>query len=106
MSAERFHIVDVNPNEASGGGGCLCGETRVEGCEGPYAVFDVTDMDSILSPRPVIGAKCLRAACAALDGETLSGGEPGVQIDHEEADTEETEVIDDPRTEREFVPEL
>lgn len=75
MSAERFEIVDVNPNDAVGGGGCLCSEDNNPDCKGPYAVFYVQDMASNISPVPVIGAACLKAACAKLDGESLKGGE-------------------------------
>lgn len=81
-SAERFQIVEINPND-SGSGGCLCGEDKVEGCTGPYAVFNTTEMVDIHSPVPVIGANCLRKAAAALDGEALIGGEPNQYLEGE-----------------------
>ena len=74
--SENFKIVDVNPNDNVGGGGCLCSESKDTDCKGPFAVFYTTDMSSNVSPHPVIGAGCLRAAVAALDGEVLAGGEP------------------------------
>ncbi len=77
---ERFQIVDVNPNDTVGGGGCLCSESKVADCKGPYAVFPVTDMENGLSPHVVIGSQCICAAQRALEGDTLKGGEINDQI--------------------------
>lgn len=87
-SAERFQIVETNPND-SGTGGCLCGVDKVPGCTGPFAVFNSTEQVDIGSPIPVIGANCLRKAAEALDGEVLAGGEPNEYL---EGEAEEVEV--------------
>jgi hypothetical protein len=70
---ENFSIMDENPNDAMGGGGCLCSDTKVNGCDGPYAVFNATETDFIQSPYPVIGAKCLCKAFDLLSGEEVTG---------------------------------
>lgn len=75
MSREDFFVTDTNPNDVSGGRGCACSPGHVSDCVGPFVVFPGNEMDSILSPHVVLGEKCLRAACAALDGEVLSAGE-------------------------------
>lgn len=91
MSAERFHIVDTNPNDITGGGGCLCSEDKVTDCNGPYAVFYVHDMASNISPHPVIGAHCLAKAAAALEGEVQAGGESATVIDLDPSQYQEIE---------------
>lgn len=76
--SERFKIVEVNPNDTCGGGGCVCSEEKLPECKGPYAVFFHTDMESGRSPNVVISEHCLRAALDVIDiGEPLAGGETG-----------------------------
>ena len=74
MSAQRFKIVDVNPNDTIGGGGCACSPEKVTDCTGPFAVFFATEMgDTPLSPHNVLGCKCLLAAADAVrTGEVAS----------------------------------
>ncbi len=87
--AENFKIVDVNPNDSVGGGGCLCSETKDVDCKPPYAVFYVHDMASNISPHPVVCANCLTKATSALDGEVLAGGEKNEYIEIPEEEIEE-----------------
>ena len=61
MSLEVFYIADENPNHRVGGGGCLCSPTGPCG-DGPYAIFNGGDMESIVSPFAVLCASCARAA--------------------------------------------
>lgn len=68
-------ISDTNPNDNCGGGGCACSPEKVSDCVGPFAIFPNVDTDWHLSPNFVVGARCLRAAAKALDGEVLSAGE-------------------------------
>lgn len=95
MSAETFKIVEVNPNDAVGGGGCACSESKVTDCTGPYAVFYAQEQASNLSPHLVVGCKCLAAAALAADGEAVAGGEVG-----------EDTVIDAEVVAEEDVPEV
>lgn len=76
MSKEIFHVSDVNPNDAVGGGGCLCSEGKTPECEPPYVIFYSQEMASNLSPHAVVCARCVEAASKAVDGEVLSAGEP------------------------------
>lgn len=69
---ENFSIMADNPNDAVGGGGCLCSDTKVEGCKGPYVVFNATETDFCPSPFPVIGTACLHAAMyEKMEGPTV-----------------------------------
>lgn len=94
MSLEMFRVVEVNPNEASGGGGCLCSEDKNPDCKGPYVVFYAQDMASNISPHPVIGATCLKQAAKALDEDPLAGGEAGT-IELPESEVEEITTPED-----------
>lgn len=58
---ERFHITDTNPNDAIGGGGCVCSEVKCEDCKAPFAVFYVTETSSNVSPHVVISLDCAKA---------------------------------------------
>lgn len=93
MGAQRFKIVGVNPNESTGGGGCLCSETRNPDCEGPFAVFEVPEMDSNVSPFPVLCLGCAKAVVnIAETGETLAGGEPAIEAEAVEEESLEDDV--------------
>jgi len=68
---ELFHIVNENPNDQIGGGGCVCGDSKQIDCNGPFAVFYATETDSCASPHVVICSDCLISACASIDGEVF-----------------------------------
>lgn len=68
-----FHVVDHNPNETTGGGGCVCSPTGVAGCDGPYIVCAGNDMEAVYSPHVVIGVNCVKAFSRELQKEALAG---------------------------------
>lgn len=66
----NFYVVQTNPNDEIGGGGCLCnGEQRGEDCQGPYAIFPATTTESNLSPHTVICRQCASEAADLLAEE-------------------------------------
>lgn len=66
---ERFKVVQENPNDRIGGGGCVCGDSKVEGCDPPYAVFYATETDNNLSPHVVVCRSCAEAFVTASEPE-------------------------------------
>lgn len=74
--SERFQVVDINPNQTTGGGGCLCSETENPDCKGPFAVFPHQEMASNLSPHAVLCLPCAKAVVERAGEEVLAGGEP------------------------------
>lgn len=78
MTAELFHVVETNPNDAVGGGGCVCSESDQSGCTGPYAVFYANEMANNLSPHCVLGLGCAKAFVDQASSQpALAGGERG-----------------------------
>ena len=77
MSLELFKVVERNPNEDVGGGGCVCSpETETSYCEGPYVVFYAASTDEAYSPHVVACKACIEAAAEALEyGEEVDGTE-------------------------------
>lgn len=75
MAADRFQIVDINPNDSCGGGGCLCSEVKETDCQGPFVVFYAQEMENNLSPNAVACKDCILSAAKQLEGEVLAGGE-------------------------------
>lgn len=65
MSAARFQVLDYNPNEHIGGGGCVCGDSKQSDCKGPYLVFSSVSTDARLSPHVVMSHACAVAAAKA-----------------------------------------
>jgi hypothetical protein len=61
MAAERFKIVDQNPNDVFPGGGCVCDPRKVSDCKGPFAVFYGNEMDDVRSPHVVLSLECAQA---------------------------------------------
>lgn len=75
-----MRILDTNPNDLTGGGGCLLSETKHTDCEGPYIHFVATDMDSAISPHAVACKQCIVDAYNMLtdeDQEIAAGPDPG-----------------------------
>lgn len=58
MPESPFIVVEENPNDTVGGGGCLCDPLKVSDCRGPFVVVPHNDMDCAASPHVVVGAKC------------------------------------------------
>lgn len=73
-----FHVSSVNPNDAIGGGGCLCHPIKATDTEGPFVIFPATETDNNLSPHAVLCAGCVGACAKALEGEALSPGQGDV----------------------------
>jgi hypothetical protein len=72
-------LSDTNPNETTGGGGCLvCGSTKNPDQRGPFLIVNNdNEMESNISPRPVVCATCLHELNEVSKSEALSAGEPG-----------------------------
>ena len=69
MAYQQFSATDKNPNDAMGGGGCVCDPNKVTDCKGPYIVCHATDMYDPLSPYPVICKSCVHKMAEMLEGE-------------------------------------
>jgi hypothetical protein len=77
MSYRMYVVSDTNPNDTTGGGGCICSPVKQQECVAPYAIFPGNDMENIMSPHVVACMDCLTAASASCRGEILSAGEDG-----------------------------
>lgn len=75
MSYQQFVVSDVNPNDNTGKGGCVCSPHKQEDCTGPYIVCYGNEMWDEQSPHVVIGCKCIKRFAKALGGEVLEVGE-------------------------------
>ena len=53
-----FYKSDENPNETTGGGGCLCHPRGSSETCGPFLIFPATSTDDNLSPHAVLCAHC------------------------------------------------
>lgn len=80
MASQLFQVVEVNPNQTSGCGGCVCSEATEPDCQPPYVVFYNCDTDDPRRPQVVACARCIEAAHAKCveaqeTGDVLAGGE-------------------------------
>jgi len=72
----NFKVVDFNPNESTGGAGCLCSEVATADTKGPFVVFyGDNEMDSAVSPVPVLCAGCASEAYRQLSAAPPTAGE-------------------------------
>jgi hypothetical protein len=102
-----FELVEVNPNDAVGGGGCICADTKREDCKPPYAVFYGSEMASNVSPHAVICVECAAAVLkAAVDGDVLAGGEAGSEPEEIVLGAEDVEDLTVVDAEGEEIPEV
>lgn len=76
MPHKMFFVTDENPNDTTGGGGCVCDPQRQIDCKPPYAVFPANDMENIASPHVVMCEPCARSVAAALQAEREDYTEP------------------------------
>jgi hypothetical protein len=80
-----FVISEVNPNDTTGGGGCLGnGEQKGADCVGPFVIFHAIETDSIISPHAVLCSHCLKAAAKQIEDEPLRSGEDTITLADEE----------------------
>lgn len=85
MSLELFKVVEHNPNEDIGGGGCVCSpEQETSYCKGPFVVFYASETSEHYSPHVVVCQKCIDAASEALGLEDAE-----IVLDDEDEDGEE-----------------
>jgi hypothetical protein len=75
MTHKMLHVSDVNPNDTTGGGGCICSPIKQPECKPPYVIFYGNDMENVASPHVVACYECLRYAAERAEGEVLSAGE-------------------------------
>lgn len=75
--SQLFFVSENNPNEVTGGKGCLCsGPTEGRDCRGPFVVFPATETESNISPHAVLCSPCLELAYGqVIGGEALAAGE-------------------------------
>lgn len=88
----RHILVETNPNDVSGGGGCACGIRRTADTTGPYTVWPLTDAEDVKSPAIVVCAPCLETAHAELAGGAQSGGGETVEVVVDAEGVEEEEI--------------
>lgn len=90
-----FEIVETNPNDSVGGGGCLRSESKHTDCRGPYVLFPYVEMENNLSPHAVICSAHLEEVHEALSdkGARLAGGEKDPDVIEGTATELEPELI-------------
>jgi hypothetical protein len=84
MSHKLFYVTQINPNDTTGGGGCVCSPQAQPDCKPPYVVFPGNDMENIASPHVVVCESCLVAGAKACTGEVLAAGEPSHTVPAED----------------------
>lgn len=68
-----FKLSDSNPNDLTGGGGCICAETKQTDCKAPFIVCYGNEMFSVQSPHVVACANCVGEMRKLIEtGEQLS----------------------------------
>ena len=77
----NFDLVEVNPNDTTGGGGTLAGPMHDKDATGPFFVWPNQEFDNYISPHAVVAASEVRRMAQALDEYeagtlgALAGGE-------------------------------
>lgn len=94
---ENFTISSTNPNQETGGGGCLCYPTGSRDCKPPFVVFHGDELLDPLSPHAVCCKGCLGRAVERMETEEAIpvGDIPTVE---EVPDEDVTEAPVDPAT--------
>lgn len=77
MAHGQFVVSDTNPNDTTGGGGCICDPQHQTDCTPPFAIFYGNDMESPASPHVVVCQACFASIGTAFGGEIKSAGEKG-----------------------------
>lgn len=89
MSSCIFKVLESNPNDVTGGRGCLCHESKGTTEDGPFVVFYAQEMEGQASPHAVLCAGCAQAAAKAVEGEVLGGGPEMIESTAEEITDDE-----------------
>lgn len=77
MAQGQFQLSDTNPNDSTGGGGCICDEVRQTDCRPPFVVLYGNTMDSPVSPHVVVCARCIGELSKLVQhGESAALGNP------------------------------
>lgn len=77
MAQGQFQLSDTNPNDSTGGGGCICDEVRQTDCRPPFVVLYGNTMDSPVSPHVVVCARCIGELSVLVQhGESAALGNP------------------------------
>lgn len=66
---ENFTISSTNPNQETGGAGCLCYPDGSRDCQPPYVVFHGDELLDPLSPHAVACRGCVSRALERMDTE-------------------------------------
>lgn len=101
----NFTLVEVNPNDTTGGGGTLAAEMHDADAVGPYFVWPATEMESGISPYVVVAASEVDLMAQKLadfrEGrvDAMAGGERETPVEQVTQDTgagtgPESEVFD------------
>lgn len=77
MAQGQFQLSQTNPNNSTGGGGCICDELQQTDCKAPFVVCYGNTMDSSVSPHVVACARCIGEMSALLGSEALTLDNPG-----------------------------
>lgn len=75
MTHKLMFASDANPNDTTGGGGCVCSPERQIDCKPPYVLLPGNEMDGIASPHVVMCKGCAEYAVKLMEGEILAAGE-------------------------------
>lgn len=75
MTHGLFFVSTNNPNDVTGGSGCVCAPDKQQDCKPPYIVIPGNEMDCLESPHPVVCGACVHRMAELLAGEVLSAGE-------------------------------
>ncbi len=82
MTFQMFHVTDENPNDTTGGGGCVCSATKQPDCKPPYVVLPGNDMENISSPHVVVCRACA-VAMTQLLGPEIEPADAEVVLDED-----------------------
>ena len=64
---ENFVLSKTNPNDSTGGKGCLCSNRETKDCKPPFVVFQGPKLQDRLSPFPVACQNCISQALKGMD---------------------------------------
>ena len=78
MAQGQFQLSEVNPNDSTGGGGCICDVEKQIDCKPPYVVCYGNEMGNPVSPHVVACAACISEMASLVEsGEQAVVGNRG-----------------------------